>query len=251
MSVKENLITAHVLAEELGLSVDTIWRYTREKKIPYIQLGKKQYRYRLSDVIKALNDPTVKETKAVYTIRGNDKFTYEDYLEIPEEPGYQYEVLEGNLVKEPSPNVFHQRVSRNLLIVLHDYISKVDPEGEVFDAPLDVTFSDITVVQPDIFFIAGNQSEIVKENRIDGPPVLVVEILSPYNSRKDRVQKMEIYRKAGVKHYWLVDPEERTLECFRLSDSAYVFIASGMDEDIVKHPDFKDLSISLKGLWNK
>ncbi|NLM96549.1 MAG: helix-turn-helix domain-containing protein, partial [Halanaerobiaceae bacterium] len=45
-----DLITAQELAEKLGLSVETIWRYTREKKIPYIQLGKKQYRYRLSDV---------------------------------------------------------------------------------------------------------------------------------------------------------------------------------------------------------
>jgi len=245
----KDLITAHVLAEKLGLSVDTIWRYTREKKIPYIQLGKKQYRYRLFDVIKALNDHTVKESKAVYKTNTNSEITYEDYLKIPEEPGYQYEVLEGNLIMEPSPGVTHQRVSRRLQRILEDYFYRLDSPGEVFNAPLDVTLSDTTVVQPDIFYIAGNQSEIVKENRIDGPPMLVVEILSPYNSRKDRVQKMEIYRKARIKHYWLVDPEARTMECFKLSDGAYAFIASGMDEDIVKHPDIADLSISLKKLW--
>lgn len=204
-----DLITAQELAEKLGLSVETIWRYTREKKIPYIQLGKKQYRYRLSDVIKALNEPTVKESKAVYRTRRNGKITYEDYLEIPEEPGYQYELLEGNLIMEPSPAVIHQRVSRKLQRILEDYFNKTDPAGEVFDAPLDVTLSDITVVQPDILYIAGNQREIIKEMRIDGPPRLVAEILSPYNSRKDRIQKMEIYRKAGVQHYWLVDPDEK------------------------------------------
>lgn len=184
MSGNKEMITAQVLAEELNFSVETIWRYTREQKIPFIKLGKKQYRYKLAAVIK-------------------------------------------------------------------DYFRVVDPEGEIFAAPLDVTFSDITVVRPDLFYIASTQNKIIKKNYINGSPVLVVEIISPDNPRKDRLQKMRIYQKAQVKHYWLANPEERTLECFVLRDGAYSLLASGMDEDIVEHPDFTDLIISLEKLWHK
>lgn len=251
MSGKKDLITARDLAEKLGLSVETIWRYTRENKIPYLELGNRQYRYVLDDVINALsNHPeneVVRETGADY--QSKKPFTYEDYLKLPEETGCQFEVLEGYLIKEPSPNVTHQRVSRRLQRILEDYFMEIDPEGEVFDAPLDVTFSDITVVQPDLLYIAGSQKEIIKENRIDGSPELVVEILSPYNPRKDRLQKMRIYQKAGVKHYWIVDPMDRTLQCYALYGDNYAIVASGMDEDTVEHPDFVNLSIPLGKLW--
>lgn len=248
--VKENgLITAQALAEELGLSVETIWRYTREKKIPYLELGSKQYRYRLTDVLNALDSSTIKEQPADYEAEPEKKYTYQDYLEMPDEPGYRIEILEGMLVKEPSPNVPHQRVSRRLARILEDYFWETDPEGEVFIAPLDVTLHDITVVQPDLFYVSGAQKEIVKHTRIDGSPTLVVEILSPSSARKDRLQKMQIYQKEQVEHYWLVSPEEKTLECFHLRDGVYALIAAGMDHEIVNHPTYKRLSIPLSSLW--
>ena len=252
----KELITAQALAEALDLSVETIWRYTREKKIPYVELGSKQYRYNLSDVIEALAS-THKSAVQNHAVRENkeeyrtvpEKLTYQDYLNLPEEPGYRYEILEGMLVKEPSPNVPHQRASRRLQRILEDYFWQQDPEGEVFNAPLDVTFQDITVVQPDIFYVSGNQKQIVLKARVDGPPTLVVEVLSPSNSRKDRLQKLQIYQKYGVPHYWLVDPEEKTLECFALKDGTYALVAAGMDEEVVEHPEFEGLAISLKNLW--
>jgi len=244
-----DLITAHVLAASLNLAVDTIWRYTRENKIPYVDLGNKQYRYRYADVIKALAGSTVRENEPLYEIDPNKKYTYQDYLELPEEPGYRFEILEGMLVRDPSPNVMHQRVSRRLQRILEDYFWQADPGGEIFNAPLDVTFQDITVVQPDVFYISGEQKPIVKEKRIDGPPKLVVEVISPSTSRKDRLKKMQIYQKTQVQHYWLVNPDDRSLECFSLRDSIYAIVASGMDEDVVEHPDFPGLVIELKALW--
>ncbi|WP_418791909.1 Uma2 family endonuclease [Phosphitispora sp. TUW77] len=243
------LVTAHVLADSLNLAVDTIWRYTREKKIPYVDLGNKQYRYCPSDVIKALTGSSVQEKAAGYKISPTKTFTYQDYLDLPEEPGYRLEVLDGVLVKEPSPNVMHQRVSRRLQRILEDYFWNNDPDGEIFNAPLDVTFHSITVVQPDVFYVSGEQKSIVKEMRIDGPPKLVVEILSISTGRKDRLQKMRIYQTNQVQHYWLVNPDEKTLECFCLRDGVYALVAAGMDEDIIEHPDFPQLIIDLKALW--
>jgi Uma2 family endonuclease len=243
------LITAQVLAEALDLSVETIWKYTRDNKIPFIELGSKQYRYKLADVIKALTNSTVQEKAVRYKTEPTKRFTYQDYLVLPEEPGYRYEILEGSLIKEPSPNVLHQRVSRRLQRILEDYFWQYDPEGEIFDAPLDVTFNDVTVVQPDLFYVSGEQKQIVKNTRIDGPPTLVVEVLSPSTNRKDRLQKLRIYQEANVQHYWLVNPEEKTLECFSLRDDIYALVAAGMDEEVIEHPSFAGLSITLKALW--
>jgi Uma2 family endonuclease len=248
MAADKELITAQALAEALDLSVETIWRYTRENKIPCVELGSKQYRYKLDDVIKALSGTTVKENAAQYDNKPAKKLTYQDYLEIPDEPGYRFEILNGMLIKEPSPNYIHQRVSRRLQRILEDYFWIVDPEGEIFNAPLDVTLLDFNVVQPDLFYISGEQN-ILKNTRIDGPPALVVEVLSPSNGRKDRLQKMRVYQEAQVQHYWLIDPQEKTLECFAWRDGVYALVASGMEDDVVEHPNFAELSIALKALW--
>lgn len=249
MSQDKKLITAQTLAEALDLSVETIWRYTRENKIPYVDLGNKQYRYKLDEVIRGLTDVTVQEKAAEYKTEPTRKLTYQDYLELPEEPGYRIEILEGILIKEPSPNVMHQRVSRRLQRILEDYFWEVDHEGEIFNAPLDVTFHDINVVQPDLFYVTGEQKQIVKDTRVDGSPKLVVEVMSPSSRRKDRLHKLRIYQEVQVQHYWLVNPEEKTLECFALQNGVYALIAAGMDEDAVEHPGFTGLSIALKDLW--
>lgn len=241
----EKLLTAHQLAEVLNLSVETIWRYTRQKKIPVIELGDKQYRYKREAVLAALagGNDVVKEEGPVYAKQG--EYTYEDYLKIPEEPGYRYEILEGWLVKEPSPSIQHQRVSRELQYLLKTFFDQFDPEGEIFDAPLDVTLTNKNVVQPDLLFISGARREIMRRERIDGPCDLVVEIMSPSNRRKDRLRKMEIYRKAGIPHYWLVDPEDELLEAFMLKEENYSLVFSGGPGDQFKHPAFPGLELDL------
>lgn len=202
--------------------------------------------------LKSTNDPNqieIYEDKLEYQNEAAKKYTYQDYLELPEEPGYSFEILDGKLVKEPSPNVLHQRVSRRLQRLLEDYFWEVDPAGEVFDAPLDVTFGDFNVVQPDIFYVSGKQEAIVEKNRIGGSPTLVVEVLSPSTGRKDRFRKMQIYQRAKVQHYWLVNPEDRTLECFSLHNDLYTLLISGMDEDVIAHPELPGLVVDLKSLW--
>ncbi len=251
MAGNKEIITAQEMAEALGLSVDTIWRYTRENRIPCIELGSRQYRYKLDDVINALSGAEIQENSALYDTRDSKKLTYDDYLLLEDEPGYRFEIIDGMLIKEPSPNVIHQRVSLKLIRILQDYFWQTDPDGEVFISPLDVTLTNTNVVQPDLFYISSDQESIIKDTRVDGPPTLAVEVLSPSTSRKDRFQKMRIYQKTQVQHYWLVNPMEKTLECFVLRDGIYALIASGMDEDLVEHPDFTGLKIELGNLWHK
>ena len=249
MTGEKNLITAHELSRALDLSVETIWRYTREKKIPFVELDGKQYRYRMNDVIKALTVSRVGESLAAYGQDPEKKMTYRDYCALPEEPGYRYEVLDGILVKDPSPNVPHQRVIPRLWQILDDYFRSIDPEGEVFLSPLDVTLGEYTVVQPDLFYVSRQQQEIDKLERIDGAPTLAVEVISPSSGRKDRMKKMRIYQESGVEHYWLVDPSEKTFECFSLHDGLYARIAGGMEDEVVEHPELEGLKIELGRLW--
>ncbi|MBS4021781.1 MAG: Uma2 family endonuclease [Dethiobacter sp.] len=243
------LLTAQELADILSLSVDTVWRYTRQKKIPVVELGVKQYRYEKEAVLAALamENLSVKEDHPGYSKQGG--YTYEDYLKIPEEPGYRFEILEGNLVKEPSPSMHHQRLSRELGYQLITYFNEFDPEGELFFAPLDVTLTSSNVLQPDILFVSSTRKGIMRRERIDGPCDLVVEIMSPTNRRKDRLSKMEIYRKAGIPHYWLVDPEENTLEAFMLKCGNYTLVVAGGSGDTFCHPEFPGLSLNLDKIF--
>ena len=245
------LLTAHELADILSLSVETVWRYTRQKRIPFVELGEKQYRYEKAAVLAALTDKdlAVKEDHREYVRQGG--YTYDDYLLIPEEPGYRFEILEGVLVKEPSPSTQHQRVLRELGRVLLDYFDRTDPEGELFFAPLDVTLTAANVLQPDILFVSGARRAIIREARIDGPCDLIIEIMSPANRRKDRLQKMEIYRKAGINHYWLADPEDNTLEAFMLKDSYYTLAAAGGPGDKFTHSAFPGLELDLDRIFHR
>lgn len=248
------LLTAQELAEILNLSVETIWRYTRQKKIPMVELGKKQYRYEEDAVLTALarseNDTIlVKEERRAYSKQ--DGYTYEDYLKLPKEQGYRYEILEGFLVKEPSPSMHHQRVSAMLFRQLADFFDGFDPKGEVFFAPLDITLTNRNVLQPDILFISGGRRGNQYKERIDGPCDLVVEIMSPTTRRKDRLQKMEIYRKAGIPHYWLADLEENILEAFVLKGEHYALMAVGGPGDKYAHPDFPGLDLNLDRVFHR
>ena len=249
MKPKTSLLTAHQLAEELNLSVETIWRYTRQRRIPHSELGPRQYRYDLADVMRALqrNDVTVRESPPEYCAK--QPFTYHDYVQLPEEPGFRYEVLDGCLVRDPSPVTKHQRCSIRLHVLLREYFGRKDPEGDVLGAPLDVILSEYTVLQPDLLYIPGSASDVLEHAYIDVPPELVVEILSPSTAQKDRIRKTEIYRKAGVTHYWIVDPDAKTIEAFALRDGYYALLAAASDRELFQHPDFPEMEIPLEKVF--
>ena len=249
MKLENELITAQELADSLSLSVDTIWRYTREKRIPYVEIGSRQYRYNKQNVLKALSGVTfsaLNEESSSY--QGKKKLTYEDYARLPEEPGFRHEVIDGVLLRDPSPSFHHQRVTRRLHRILEDYFDEVDPKGEVFNAPLDLTLSEHTVVQPDLFYLLGDRP--ARHDPIDIVPELVVEVLSPSTGRKDRVLKLNHYQSSGVLHYWIVDPEDCFIEAYELRDEHYVSIIRS-DKGAFSHPGFPGLSFDIEMLFSK
>jgi len=177
------------------------------------------------------------------------KITYQDYLLLPEEPGFKIEVLDGIIIRDPSPGTRHQIISSRLQRILSDYFASVDPQGILLGAPLDVTLSEADIFQPDLLYVSGKQRRIVEEQRINGSPELLIEILSPGSHRRDRVLKLEVYRKSGVPNYWLVDPVERTIEAFILSNELYALAAAACGDELFSHSAFPGLEILLKDVW--
>ena len=247
--MSSELWTAAQLAKELRISVETLWKYTREDKIPYITLGRRQYRYDKNAVIEALcpNDAVLREKSPEYT--GQGRLTYNDYLKLPDDTAFKNEIINGYLVREPAPTVRHQRVSRRFQRILEDFFAEHYVDFEVFDAPLDVTLSSDNVLQPDLLVVSHQKQGIIEETRINGAPELIVEILSPSSASRDRVKKLAIYLEYNVAHYWIVDPLANTLEAFRSREGRYVLVSSAADEDEFSHPDFPGLSVDLEKLF--
>ncbi len=124
----------------------------------------------------------------------------------------------------PAPRTKHQRTSMNLGASMHQHVSQYGL-GEVYDAPIDVILPGLAgPVQPDVLFIARERLDIVKEDFIEGPPDLIVEILSPSNWLTDRRAKFRIYAQAGVREYWIVDTDARTVEVFVLRGGSYALV---------------------------
>lgn len=176
------------------------------------------------------------------------KFTYEDYIHMPE--GKRYEIVEGELYMVPSPTTMHQRVSRELEEMLSKFV-KEKGLGEVFDAPIDVVFSEADIVQPDIIFISNKNKGVIKEENIAGSPDLIIEILSPSSENRDRVIKKKLYAKNGVKEYWLVDPQKGIIEALILGKNGYETLKVFSDREILISRLIEGLQIPLEQVFKR
>lgn len=175
----------------------------------------------------------------------NARLTYDDYAEIPSD-GQIWQIVDGEVYVTPAPSPFHQRASKRLQRQLEAHFEETGC-GEVFDAPIDLILSQHDVMQPDLVVVTDPAS--VTRRGIEAPPPLVVEVLSPSSVRLDREVKARRLAGFGVPHYWVLDPEARTLECFQLRDGVYVLAASGAGDDAVAVPDLDGLSVDLQAIW--
>lgn len=150
-------------------------------------------------------------------------YTYADYLlwQFQE----RVELIKGHIREMAAPGMRHQRISGRIHRELSWFLKK--HHCDVFSAPFDVRltlpYNRIkgnkvdTVVQPDICIICDRSK--LDDRGCVGAPDLIVEVLSPGNSRKEMREKYELYQEAGVKEYWVVFPSEQVLQRYLLHDS--------------------------------
>jgi Uma2 family endonuclease len=148
-------------------------------------------------------------------------FTVDDLDHFPSD-GNRYELIEGSLHVTPAPIRIHQRIVGNTMALLR---AACPPRLEVLAAPFDVRLGPATQVQPDLIVLPVDAPA---EKRLEGPPLLAVEVLSPSTRAYDLGSKHLVYREAGVGAYWVVDPEVPSVTAWRwVGDDEQVATAEG------------------------
>jgi len=176
------------------------------------------------------------------------KFTYQDYLLLPEDK--RYEIIEGELFMVPARVPYHQDVSKNLFLILDNYVESRQL-GKMYYAPIDIVLSNENIVQPDILFISKEKRSIIGEKNIQGAPDLVIEILSPATREKDRVLKRKLYARFGVKEFWLVDGEKKEIEVLTLQQEGFKRIGIYTESEILFSPLLQNIRIAVKEVFNR
>jgi len=176
------------------------------------------------------------------------KFTVKDYMSTPNDKRCQ--LLDGEMILAPSPTSRHQMLVLSLASVLQQFVSERFL-GRVRIAPLDVVLSAHDVAQPDILFVSNARSAIITEANIQGAPDLVVEILSPGTAEYDRGYKQALYGRHGVREYWLVDPDDSTVEVLTLVEQGLETFATYSRRQTLESLLLEGLSIELDAIFQE
>ena len=163
------------------------------------------------------------------------EFTLEDYYALPEDR--RVELIDGVIYDMAAPSESHQLISGELFGQLRDIIRKNHGSCRVFAAPLDVQLDkdNKSMVQPDILILCDRSQ--ANGRGVFGAPDFIIEILSPSTAKKDMLLKLKKYMAAGVREYWIVDPEEQQWA---------VYLRQG--DDILVRPYTFDEMVPV-GIW--
>ncbi len=170
--------------------------------------------------------------------------TLEQYETLPENT--RAEVFDGVIYNMASPSQNHQTILTELLVLLRNYIYNKNGRCSVFPAPFDVKLNDnpLTIVQPDIMVICDKNK--LDGKRCNGAPDFIIEIVSPGNPADDYIRKLYYYKNYGVREYWIVDPQRKsvTINYFEgnLLNIPYTF------NSIIKVNIYEDLYINFSDI---
>ncbi len=177
------------------------------------------------------------------------RWTYEELRNELPESNTPVELWDGELIMSPSPNVAHQRVIARLFTALNVYAEDRNA-GTVLFSPIDMVLSSGRVVQPDVAFIATERLDII-DDVINGPADLVAEVISPGSRNRDRVEKRDLYQERGVKEYWLIDPEARTVEVLVLEENSFQLHGCWGPEERAESRLLDGFQVDVAGLFGK
>lgn len=178
--------------------------------------------------------------------------TIADWDQMPYGDGNRYEIIEGELFVSCSPGLTHQIVSDNLAFLIRSFL-KTNPIGTVVSTP-GLILSNFSGVIPDLVFFRREQRDtIVIDDRLHGPPALLIEVLSPgsANIRRDRVTKLQLYAKHGVPEYWIVDPQNMILERYVDQESSLILLETLRYEDILSTTALPGFSCQMSEIFKQ
>ena len=177
-------------------------------------------------------------------VDGRTKLTYDEYKHFPDD-GQRHEIIDGVHYVSPVPGTDHQNASRHIQFALYRQI-ELAGRGQIFNAPVDLELAPTDVVQPDLVVVLEERRDIVLRSRLRGVPDLVVEILSPSTSERDRTLKLALYESHRVPEYWLVDTDDRCIYQYRLESGGY-----GAAQLCRESVSFADATVDLSEIWRR
>ncbi|GEA17590.1 Uma2 family endonuclease [Moorella sp. E306M] len=175
-----------------------------------------------------------------------NSYTYEDYARLPE--GTPFQLIGGKLIMTPAPDTYHQIILMRLIEKLLFFLAGKDL-GILFTAPVDVFLEEKETYQPDIIFIAKDRMHIIETTKIKGAPDLVIEILSPSTGYYDLKKKARVYARCGVKEYWIVDPEDKSIEVFQQKEGNFVLVHHVEETGQAKSILLKGFAVEVKEIF--
>ena len=145
------------------------------------------------------------------------RMSYEEFLAWSNEDTHA-EWVNGEVIKFMPPKVLHQTLNGFLYQLLSAFVHFFKL-GYIGIAPLEVRLSKTSTREPDVVFVSRKRMSIVNDDRIDGAPDLIVEIVSKDSVQRDREDKFDEYEAAGVREYWIIDnrPRRHSAEFYRLN----------------------------------
>ena len=173
-------------------------------------------------------------------------YTYEYYLNWPEDE--RVELIDGKIYNMSAPTEKHQRLLGDLYLRFGNYLHGKSCEVYIspFDVRIDLGLGKDSVVQPDLVVICD--LEHLDEKGLNGPPTLIIEVLSPSNPNHDRVLKYNKYLSVGVKEYWIVDPRKEAI-MVNLLKSGYYETTTYQKGDLIKVSVLENLTINVTDLF--
>jgi Uma2 family endonuclease len=168
--------------------------------------------------------------------------TYAEYLALPEMRA-RYSIIDGELVMDAAPTPDHQTVVLELSSMLRSFVRE-HRLGSVFVAPLDIVIrrDSLRTRQPDVMFISNARRSIIGFQLVEGGPDLVIDLLSPMNTREDWRKTLQDYQSIGVREAWAISLEGCTVEVLELSPEGIERSGLyGLGDPIVSHvlPDLR------------
>jgi Uma2 family endonuclease len=144
-------------------------------------------------------------------------------------------LYDGEVFEIPAPILLHQFVLGRLYLALSAFVQVHG--GSVFVAPLDIVLTDFDVVQPDVLLFMPEREHLLHMRQVTRhAPDLAIEVLSPGTARNDRGRKLRLFERHRLKEYWLVDPEEPSVEVHRLADARLISAGVARAEERVESP---------------
>ena len=235
------------LSELSGVSLETVQKIFHDNEEVFSQDILKQ----IESVFENKRDSDrgfsyVCESKMEYGIsKKSRECTLEDYYQLPDER--RAELIDGVIYDMSAPTIIHQKISLEISVRFHAFISQKKGACMVFSAPVDVQLDcdNKTMVEPDVGIICDTSK--IKRFGIYGAPDFVLEVISPSTKKRDYALKLSKYMEAGVREYWIVDFVQAKILVYYFEGDNYPVIY-GFDKPVPVNIYGGDLAIDFSNI---